>query len=517
MRFDRTKNASRNMLYGTILQIYKLAVPFVMRTVMLYLLGVQYLGLNSLFASILSVLNLAELGVGSAMVYSMYKPLVGDETEKICQLMQVYKVYYRVIGFVILVIGIALLPVLPNLISGDIPESISLTALYLLNLSATVLTYWLYAYKNSILQAHQRTDVASKVTIMTETVKYILQLAVLIVFKNYYLFVMVVLLSQVINNVLTAVYAQKMYPEYQAKGRIDRKEQREINSRIRDLFTSKVGSVIVNSADTIVISAFLGLTVLAIYQNYYYLFSAVIAMISIIFASVGAGIGNSIIVDSKEKTFSDFRKLLFIIAWIAGFCTTCFLCLYQPFMELWVGAELLMDFNVVICLVLYFFIYCFNMLLNLYKDAAGMWHEDRFRPLITAVINLILNLVLVQLIGLYGIILSTVLSMVFVGIPWLVHNIFSVIFERKYLVVFLTKLCRYIAVSALACALTYVLCSLIHLPLFATIVVRLAVCCCVTNLLLLACYRKLPEFKQCVELVEQMTNGKLNFLLKGFH
>lgn len=431
MRIERIKNAYRNMLYGIALQVYKLIVPFVMRTLMLYLLGVQYLGLNSLFTSILQVLNLAELGIGSAMVYSMYKPIVEDDNEKICALMQLYKIYYRVIGFVILGLGIILLPFIPKLISGEIPEDINLYVLYFLNLVATVLTYWLFAYKNSILQAYQRNDVVSKVTLLSETIKYALQIFVLVVFRNYYLYVIAILITQILNNVLTAIAARKMYPMYQAKGTLNKSEREVINHRIRDLFTSKVGGVIVNSADTIVISVFLGLTVLAIYQNYYYLFTAVIALITIIYNSVGAGLGNSIIVDSSEKVFSDFKKFLLIISWIAGFGSTCFLCLYQPFMKLWVGADLLMDFSVVVCLVIYFFIYCINQLLNSYKDAAGMWHEDRYRPLVTAIVNLTLNLILVQFIGLYGIILSTVLSMLFVGMPWLVQNLFSVIFEKN--------------------------------------------------------------------------------------
>ncbi len=516
MQIERTKNASINMAYGVVLQIYKLLVPFVMRTIMLYVLGVQYLGLNSLFTSVLSVLNLAELGVGSAMVYSMYKPIVEDDGKKICELMQLYKIYYRVIGLVIAIVGVALTPFIPKLINGEVPEGIDLSVLYLLNLAATVLTYWLFAYKNSVIQAHQRTDVISKITLITETVKYVLQIMVLVIFQDYYLFVIVILLAQVLTNVFTAIVAKKMYPDYQAKGKLDKLERKTINQRIRDLFTSKIGAVIVNSADTIVISSFLGLTVLAIYQNYYYLFSAVVALIAIIYNSVGAGLGNSIIVDTKEKVFLDFKKFLLIIAWIAGFCTTCFLCLYQPFMELWVGADLLMEFSVVVCLVIYFFIYCINLLLNSYKDAAGMWHEDRFRPLLTAIVNFVLNIVLVQFIGLYGIILSTVLSMLFVGMPWLIHNLFTVIFERKYMKEFLVRICYYVLISTIVVGVTYVLCRIIRLPLIPTIVVRLIICCVVTNIFLFVGYRRLPEFKQCMELMDRMTRGKFGFIFKRF-
>ena len=169
MKIERTKNASRNILFGIILKIYQIAVPFLMRTAMIYFMGVQYLGLNSLFTSVLQVLNLAELGVGSAMVYSMYKPIAEDDTKKICALMKLYRLYYRVIGFVIGGVGLVLTPFVPKLISGDVPSGLNIYILYLMNLAATVLSYWLFAYKNSLLQAHQRVDVVSKITLVTNT------------------------------------------------------------------------------------------------------------------------------------------------------------------------------------------------------------------------------------------------------------------------------------------------------------------------------------------------------------
>ena len=178
-KIERTRNASRNIFFGIILKVYQILIPFMMRTAMIYLMGVQYLGLNSLFTSILQVLNLAELGVGSAMVYSMYKPIAEDDNITICALMKLYRLYYSVIGLIIAFFGMLLTPFIPKLISGNIPNNINIYFLYLLNLGATVLSYWLFAYKNSILQAYQRTDIVSKVTLVTNTIQYGLQIFVL--------------------------------------------------------------------------------------------------------------------------------------------------------------------------------------------------------------------------------------------------------------------------------------------------------------------------------------------------
>lgn len=514
MKIERTKNATRNILFGLILKGYQIIVPFMMRTAMIYFMGVRYLGLNSLFTSILQVLNLAELGVGSAMIYSMYKPIAEDNNETICALMKLYKNYYRIIGLVIAVIGGLLTPFIPKLISGDVPKGVNIYILYFLNLGATVLSYWLYAYKNSIFQAHQRTDVVSKITLVTNTIQYAIQLFVLWAFKNYYLYVIVMLITQAITNIAIAIVADKLFPQFKPKGKLPNEEIYKINCRIRDLFTSKIGGIIVNSADTIVISAFLGLTALAIYQNYFFILTSITGFITIVFSSVTAGIGNSLIVETKEKNFSDLNVFTFIICWISGFCSCCFLNLYQPFMELWVGKDLMLDFSIVVCFVIYFYVCEVNQLLNTYKDAGGIWHEDRFRPLITAITNLGMNLVMVQFWGLYGIILSTVLSMILVGMPWLFHNLFTTMFEKKKLKKYLISLFFYIIVSIVACIISVVVCSFIDFGHWTTLVIRLIACVIIPNTIFLLVYSQKREFKQSLSIVNKMLHGKLEFILK---
>lgn len=508
MKIERTKNAARNMLFGTITRTYQIIIPFLMRTAMTYFMGVRYLGLNSLFISILQVLNLAELGVGSAMIYSMYRPIAEDDQEKICALMRLYKKYYRVIGVVIAAAGLLLTPFIPKLISGDVPAGINVYTLYLLNLSATVLSYWLFAYKSSILYAHQRTDVISRVTLVTSSGQYMVQFLVLWLLRDYYIYILVMLGTQAVTNILTAAAAGRLYPDCVPRGELDRESVREINGRIRDLFTSKIGSVVVSSADTIVISAFLGLSALAVYQNYYFILSSVMSFVAIAFSACTAGIGNSIVVESREKNFNDLKKFTFLTAWIGGFCSACFLCLFQPFMKIWMGEELMLPYSVVVCFCIYFFVFEINQLLNTYKDAGGIWHEDRFRPLVTALANLGMNLAMVQFWGIYGIILSTVLSMLFVGMPWLLHNLFSLLFEKARLRGYLKSLLFYTVVSLLACSVTAFACSFIRLGAWGTFLARAAVCCAAPNAVFYGIYRRTGEFRAALQLMDKMTGGK---------
>ena len=497
------------MFFGVIQKLYQIIIPFALRTAMIHFLGIKYLGLNGLFASILQVLNLIELGVGTAMIYSMYQPIAADDTPKICALLKLYKSYYTIIGGVITVIGLFIIPVVPKLITGDIPADINIYILSLINLAATVLSYWALAYKSSILIAHQRVDIISKISLVVNTVQYLLQFFALWIFRSFYLYVLITLVGQLATNLITAFVVSKMYPDYKAEGTLAKEERKEINGRIRDLFASKIGSVVYDSADTIVLSAFLGLTVLAVYQNYFYILSAITGFMSVIFTACTAGIGNSMVVETKEKNYRDLSKFTFIIFWIAGFASVCLLCLYQPFMELWVGKDLLLEFSAVICFVIYFFVRQLNSLLNLYKDAAGMWHEDKFRPLITALANLFLNLIFVRHIGIYGVLLSTILAILCIGMPWLLYNLFTVIFEKKYLKSYLAELFKYCIVVFLSCLITYIISSGISISsLIVTLIIRAAICILVPNSIYYFLYKNTVCYKESLILMNTMTKGK---------
>lgn len=513
MRIERTKNTTRNMMAGVFLRLYQMIGPFVLRTVMIYMLGMEYVGLNSLFTSILHMLNLAELGVGSALVYSMYKPIAEDDSEKICSLMKLYRLYYRVIGIVVLTAGLIILPFIPYLISGDVPPDINVYILYLMNLSVTVFSYWLFAYKNSLLTAHQRNDVIDKITIVTLTIQYVVQALVLIFFKNYYLYVAAALLSQILLNVVTAFIVNKMYPEYHPSKEIDKSLMKQINRRVRDIFTSKIGEVIVNSADTIVISSFLGLTILGIYNNYYYLITAVMAFVTLIFKSTTAGIGNSLITETMDKNYNDLRKFTFLISWIACVCSCCFLTLYQPFMELWVGKDNMLSFGCVICLTSFFYIRVINQVLIVYKDASGMWHEDRFRPLCTAGANLVMNLIMVQFWGIYGVLLSTVISTLVVGMPWVIKNLFTVIFKRSPKA-FIFLLLKYAIAVVAICAIDYLICMFIPGKLVIQLIVRLVISLILPNILYIIIFRRQAEFKQTMLLMDNIIGRKIKPLHK---
>lgn len=500
---SRTQNAITNTFFGLLLKLYQVVLPFVVRTVMIRTIGIQYLGLNGLFTSVLQTLSIAELGISGAITFSMYKPIAQGDTERVCALLRLYRLLYRIIGLAVFGLGACLIPFLPKLISGDVPADINIYVLYGMYLVSTALSYSLFSYRSSLLEAHQRNSVISKINIITTSVQFVLQITFLLVFRNYYLFILTQFAVQLLNQSMVYLRVRKLYPELKPQGSLDRQLVRDIFGKVRDLFTSRIGGIVLHASDTIVISMFLGLTILAVYQNYFTIITAITGFISTMLMGSMAGIGNSIVTESKEKVYQDFNRFTFILSGIVCVCTNCFLVLFQPFMKIWMGEENLLPMSMVIMFCGYFVLYEYNQLFNLYKDAAGLWHEDRFRPLITALTNLTLNVFLVQRIGIYGIILSTVLSMLLVGMPWLLHNLFSTLFHSS-VGRYLRELAKYLALTVLSCLLSHGCTRCLELEGIPGLAVYAAVavvvpCCCY-----FVVFGRSPYFRDAVKLAKRL-------------
>lgn len=516
MKLNRTKNAVRNTVFGGLNFVYSTITPFAMRTLMLYFLGVEYTGLNGLFASILQVLNLTELGVGSAMDYSMYKAIADDDEARICALMKLYRKYYRIIGCVIGAIGLAIFPFIPNLIKGGVPEDLNVYILYLLNLSTTVCSYFLFAYKNVLLSSFQRSDVASKVTIGVNTVTYISQALVLVIFRNYYIFLILSLLSQLMVNVCTAFFTNRLFPNYHPEGELSRENIEIINKRVRDVFTSKIAMVVTNSSDPIVISSFLGLSILAMYQNYYYIVNALTSVLSVFLGAVMAGFGNSLLTETPEKNERDLRKFTMMIMWISVTFTSCLLSVFEPFMDVWVGRDLQFEFGIVICFCALYYTGAISRLLNMYKDAAGIWNYDKFRPLTAAMTNLALNLLTVHRFGVYGVILSTVVARVVVEVPWILRNLFKYVFKGDAFIPYTKRVIFYTFDTVLICFVTWFVARYINFarPIY-TFFARGIVCALIANILLFITLRNLSEYQDCKAFFITMLNKTKLVIGKG--
>lgn len=498
MKIARTRNAVRNILTGSVYRVINIILPFFTRTVILYVMGTKYLGLSSLFSSILSFLSLSELGLGAAMVYSMYKPIAQNDEETICALLNLYRRLYRIIGWVVLGLGMALMPFLRQLINDEIPAGINLHLLYFIYLFNTVLSYWLFAYKNALLQAYQRTDVNNVISSVIVPLSYAIMLGALWLTENYYAYVIWLPVFTVITNLIRGRYVDKHFPTLKPAGTVSPELRHSITKKVAALIGTKLNTVVLNAADNLVMSAFLGLTVIAIYGNYYMIMNSIIGFLGIIYSAMTAGLGNSLQTESLEKNYADFEKLSFMNTWLVGWCTVCLVCLYQPFMRIWVGEELMFPFYVVLELGLYFYIYQQRKIPVVYKDAAGIWWEDRFRPYVCMITNVVLNITLVQIIGISGIILSTVFSL-FISVPWENYTIFKYVFHRSSRAYY-GKMAAYTASMLLGGGICFWLCSLFGDGIVA-FVLRGVVCVIVPNVVFAALNFRRKEFADAKAMV----------------
>ncbi len=495
---SRTKNVKRNIIWGMVYRLLTLLLPFLTTTAMIYYMGSIYLGLNSLFAAVLQVLSLTELGVGSAMVFSMYRPMAEDDTETVCALLALYRKIYFIIGMIILVLGLIFLPFLDLVISGETPPDVNVYIVYLIQLFNTALNYCFFSYKSSLMTAGQRLDVYNNIGSVTEIALDIGKLAAIIVFHNYYVYSILIPVFTILRNLLVHYMAGRMYPQYQCRGHVNREELADIRRRVTGLFLDRLATVLYNSLDSIVISATLGLVILAKYNNYYYILNALTILTGVLTTSMVASVGNSIISEDTEKNYEDFRLFQYLFMWGISWCTVCLYVLYQPFVELWVGSSLLFSSDIMIIFCIYFFAKEMLQICYVYRQAAGLWWQDRFRPAVESILNLILNIVLVRYLGVAGVLIASIICYAFINTPWGSWVLFRYYFTGKRLSSYLLKLLYFALVTIGAAAVTGFIAGLIPLSGIVGLIAKGALCVVLPNLIFGIFYGLLPERKSAV-------------------
>ena len=507
---SRTKNTSRNILAGLWNRFSTILLSFVNRTIIIYVLGAEFSGLNSLFTSILGVLSIAELGIDVAIVQSMYKPIAEGDKKRICELLTLYKKSYNIVGIVILGIGLALIPFIPYLINDEIPASVNLYILYILYLINSVMSYLLYAYRESLLYAHQREDVSQMFRSVTLIGKNVAQAVVLLLFKQYYAYMAIEIVFTVLNNLWIGKETQRRYPEYQCVRGEKVRMSEDIKDQLKGLVLGNICDKARNSLDSIILSAYLGLTAVAIYNNYYYIYSALYGIMLVVCNSMSASIGNSIVTETVEKNYDNLQKFSFIVAWISGWMSICMLCIYQPFMELWMGKDLMLsNFNMMLFCV-YFYAINMNNIRNQFVSGTGIWWKLKYSNIGEALGNILLNLVLGKLFGITGIILATIITIVVFNFWWRTEVLFKTYFVGMSLKEFLKNHGYWIVCVLIAAVVTWGLCSLIQVNAVVQLFINGIICVIVPNGILLLMFWRTKQFQNAKQFVGNMLNGLKN-------
>jgi hypothetical protein len=496
MRLARTQNTVRNTAWGAIYRAIALVGPFVIKTLIIKKIGMEYSGLNTLFNSILTVLNLANLGFSSSLVYTMYDAVAREDTEAICAMINFFRKVYRTIGFVILGMGLAVMPFLPQLVGEECPPDANLYVMFSLYLSATVLDYVLFGYVNAIFSAYQREDTRLKIMAVRYIFQYALQIAILAIFKDFYLYLITLPLMVIPNSIANYYAAKKHYPQIRCVGSPDKSVKKSIYHRVQTLFGHTVGNTLLVNVDSILLSSFLGLSVQSLYSNYFYILTAVNGVVEIITNGARAGIGNKLIVDTEEENHKLFLSISY--GWIAliGLCATFMLCLYQPFIGgIWIGAEGLMDDRFMIFMVLFFYCWMFRVLQLTYRDAAGLWTKDWAKPIVAMILKLSLSLLLVGLLDdAIGVIIPTIIVLSSVHFPWEAWVLYKYLFHRSW-TVYLKKVLFYTVLNLTGGVVCYLVCVTISPANTAlSFLLRMAVVCVIFPSLWLVTTHRSAEF-----------------------
>lgn len=454
MKSERTKNALRNTAWGAALRLTTLFGPFAVKTILIRRLGLEYNGLNALFQSILTLLNLANLGFSGAVVYTMYDAVARKDDAALCALLHFFRRIYWTVGLVILCLGLLLLPFLPLLVGAEAPPGADLRQMFGLYLAATVLEYIPFGYVTALFSAHQREDLRLRLLTGRYLLQYALQILLLTLLNSSVAYLWVLPLLALPNGAANYWTARRHYPTLRCVGQPEVAVKGQIYRRVRTLFGHKVGNTLLVSADSLLIAAALGLSVQARYSNYYYILTAVNGLAEIFTGGILSGIGNKLIADSREENHRLFRTLSCGWALLIGFFAACLLCLYQPFVSgIWIGPEGLLGPADVAWMTLFFYAWMIRLLQLTYRDAAGLWTRDWLKPYLGAALKLCLSLLLLRLTGsLVGVLLPTVLVLALLYFPWEAWVLHRELFGQS-MADYLRQMCRYTLLNACGAAL----------------------------------------------------------------
>ncbi|MCI8614802.1 MAG: polysaccharide biosynthesis protein [Lachnospiraceae bacterium] len=491
----RVKSAARNIAFGYAGNITTQLLGFVLRTIFIEHLGDTLNGVNDLYTGILSVLSMAELGVGTALNFSLYGPVARKDYEKIKSYMLLYKKAYRIIGLAIGVIGLAISPFLPYLVKQ--PEGVGvrdLTLYYFIFLFNTVSSYFV-AYKYSLVNAEQNNYIQTNIITITKMVTVSLQIVIIIFTGNFYLYLLTAAFVELMQKIFVSRYLNRRYPYLSDKDvkSLSKEETGEIVNKTKALVFHKVGDVARLQTDSMIISAFINVTLVGYVGNYNMILTSVANFVNIIFNSVLSGFGNLIATESREKQYRIFKVYRFFACWIYGFSTVGFFLLLTPFIVIWQGKEKVLAGSVVACILIDYYFKGDRIVLSNFKTAAGVFEQDKYLALIQGVVNLFISIVLVQKIGLVGIYIGTIVSGLIANFtkPFIIYK---VCFDKKAGAYFIDSFKYLIVLAVILSILTALKGVIMQTVTIGSFAVMFVMCCVVFNALFLLVFGRTEEF-----------------------
>lgn len=405
---SRITNTKRNVISAFANKILLLIISFISRNFFIDYIGVEYLGINGLFANVLTLLSVAELGLGTAMNVRLYKPIAENDTDQLCRILRHFRKLYLSIAGVVCLIGLGLIPFLPYLVNleNGIPHLYLYYVIFLFNNVAS----YLFAYKASIIRADQKNYLVNNIELFTTFLVAVLKIIVILCFKMYIFYLLLDFCGTLIHNIVISVIADRQYPFIKKKLSLKKEEKKEINREVSSAFVYKISRTIISSTDNILISVLVGTITVGLYSNYSTITLSLESFVILLFTSITASVGNLVAKETRNKSYSIFKVVQFVSFWVCTFCSVCLLFLSQDFISLWIGKDMLLDNLTLLSIVSCFYLNINSRPLIAFREGVGMYNRVMWINLLSAILNIGLSIILCKLWGLCGIFFATTFS-----------------------------------------------------------------------------------------------------------
>lgn len=501
----RTKKSFINTAVSFISQLIVILLGFISRRVLIYSVGVEYLGINGLMTNILTIFSLAESGIGVAIGYALYKPLAENDVEQIKSLMRFFKYTYWALAIGTAVIGLAFYPFLPFFLKDNTAPDANI--IYLMFLFSSVVSY-LWVYKTTLNSSDQNKYLYTIANTITQIAVLVLKVLVLYFTQNYILYLSIDIGTTIVKNLIFCRIVDKRYPYLKDTHvkKLDPEVRKGLFKNIKALFLGKVGYIVSQCSDNLVISSIVSVTAVGMYSNYTTLISSVSGFVTTFSSGVTASMGNLIASDTKERAYEVYKRVDFINYWLYTFSAVCLLCLIEPFIAIWLGQEFVMTKGILILAVVTYYLKGINSGIEIAKNAAGLYYPDRFVPMMEAFLNMGISIVMAKRYGVTGVLLGTLISFLafsFWTKPYFVYrDVFCLPFG-KYVAWEGEK----IAISVLIALGTWYAVSLVSLSnLLLNFCLKAVLSLAISNGLLLLIYYRTEEFQYIRSLIEMVLN-----------
>lgn len=504
----RTSYSIKNSTTSILSNIVILFIGFIAKTIFIEIFGVEYLGLNGLFENILMVLNFFELGIGNAIVFNLYKPISENNQIKIKSLILFYKKIYNLIIVLIFIMGIMFIPFLKYIVK-TVTININVYAIYLLFLISTLISYFI-AYKRSLIIAYQKSYVINIIHMLYFIIVNVCQLLIILITKNYYLYLIVKLICLFCENVVISIKANKDYPYINDTNTndLDKETKNDILSRVKALIYHKFATVIIFGTDNIIISLFLGIIPVGLYTNYNYIIKNVSNLFGELFLSCTASIGNLLTEKNFNKRFLVFKRIRFLNFWITVLTANCLFIMIQPFIKLWLGDEYLLSLPVLVVLIINYYQSMMRNSFSIFKDSAGIWIEDKFVPLIESLLNVIFSIMLLKIFGLIGVFIGTLMSSLILWAYSYPKCVYQKLFKRNY-INYTKEIIEHILIFICITIITYAISNFfIFDSLLIKFIINTLISITIPTVLQLIIFNKNEDFKYFISLIKSLIHKK---------